>query len=85
MNNTIKFVAVCVAAPVMALGVGAPAAWTNIDIDNGVASTSTLSMPELTLAPEPPRPPNHIDIPPPGDHGIDVKIEPLQPKHHIPR
>jgi hypothetical protein len=29
MNNTIKFVAVCVAAPVMALGVAAPTAWAN--------------------------------------------------------
>jgi hypothetical protein len=27
MNNTVKFVAVCVAAPVMALGVAAPTAW----------------------------------------------------------
>jgi hypothetical protein len=27
MNNTIKFFAVCVAAPVMALGVAAPTAW----------------------------------------------------------
>jgi hypothetical protein len=27
MNNTVKLVAVCVAAPVMALGVAAPTAW----------------------------------------------------------
>jgi hypothetical protein len=27
MKNTVKFVAVCAAAPVVALGVGAPTAW----------------------------------------------------------
>jgi Ca2+-binding RTX toxin-like protein len=39
MNNTIKFLAVCVAAPLLALGVGAPAAWAGPNVSichNGV-------------------------------------------------
>jgi hypothetical protein len=35
MNNTIKFVAVCVAAPVMALGVAAPTAWAQVHPHGG--------------------------------------------------
>ena len=43
MDNTIKFVAVCVAAPVVALGVGAPAAWASPSTSGDHGATVSIN------------------------------------------
>jgi hypothetical protein len=67
MNNTIKIFAVCVATPVMALGVAAPTAWADVDINNRLVNTDGHN-PETIHNPAPPHP--EIRIEPPSPHHI---------------